>query len=478
VAELPPGYREVPEEERKKAQGFFTYGRSVAATGHYDYAIERYLAGLSLDPDAVSAHQELREISLKRKASGGKGLGMIEAMKLKKKSKDDKENMLNAEKLLAYDPGNSDHMLTIAQTAARLGYYDTVMWAGPMVAQAEADGGKPDVNKFLLLRDVYKKIQQFRLAVEMVSIAVRFKPEDMDLIVELRNLAAQQTMQDAGYDKRGSFRDQVRDMDAQIRLLDADKEVTDIDVLGRMIVDAEKALAAEPNEPGKLNKLIDLLVKTELPKNEDRAAKLLQEWFDRTKQFSFRQRIGQIRIKQRQREERVKHEQHKAAPADAEVRKEYEEIRRKLWEFELSEFAQWVTAYPTELSYRFEMGKRQLFLRQFDEAINNFQLARNDPKHRTDAQIMLGMSFYEAGFLDEADETLGILIRDYPNQESPKFKLANYWRGRVLEQKGQTAEAIKLYSKIFQRESGYKDVSARIRKLHEKPAAAPPPENE
>jgi tetratricopeptide (TPR) repeat protein len=475
VAELPPGYREVPEEERKKAQIFFAYGRSVAATGNYDYAIERFLAGLNHDPDSVPAHQELREISLKRKASGGKGLGMLEAMKLKKKSKDDKENMLNAEKLLAYDPGNSDHMLNLAQIAAKIGYYDTVMWIGPLVAQAEADSGKPDVNKFLALRDVYKKIQQYRLAVEMVSIAVRFKPMDMDLMVELRNLAAQQTMQDAGYDKRGSFRDQVRDMDAQIRLLDADKEVTDLDVLARMIVDAEKAAAAEPNEPGKLTKLVDLLVKTEIPKNEERAIALLQEWFDRTKQFSFRQRIGQIRIKQMQREER---EKLKTVGDDAEAKKVHDEFKRKLAEFELSEYAQWVAAYPTELSYRFEMGRRQLMLKQFDEAISSFQSARNDPKHRTDAQILLGMAFYEAGFLDEADETLGTLIRDYPNRESPKFKLANYWRGRVLEQKGQTAEAIKHYSLIFQIESGYKDVAARIKKLREKPAAPPPAENQ
>jgi tetratricopeptide (TPR) repeat protein len=473
VAELPPGYREVPEEERKKAQVFFNYGRSVAATGNYDYAIERYLSGLRHDPDAVPAHQELREISLKRKASGGKGLGMLEAMKLKKGNKDDKENLLNAEKLLSYDPGNSDHMLSVAQAAAKLGYYDTALWFGPLVAQAEADSGKPDVNKFLALRDVYKKIQQFKLAVEMVAIAVRFKPMDMDLQVELRNLAAQQTMKGAGYDKQGSFRDQVRDMESQIRLLDADKEVTDPDVLGRMIVDAEKMFAAEPNEPGKLNKLVELLIKTERPQNEDRAVKLLQEWFDRTRQFSFRQRIGQIRVKQMQREERDKL---KTVGDDAEAKKIHEEFRRKLAEFELSEFGQSAAAYPNELAHRFEMGKRQLYLRQFDDAISNFQMAARDPKHRADAQIMLGMAFYEAGFLDEADETLGTLIRDYPNRESPKFKLANYWRGRVLEQKGTVAEAIKCYSLIFQMESGYKDVGARIKRLREKPA--PPPSTE
>ena len=48
---------------------------------------------------------------MKRKASGGKDLGMMEKMKLKRPTKDDRQNMLNAEKLLSYEPGNPDHMV-------------------------------------------------------------------------------------------------------------------------------------------------------------------------------------------------------------------------------------------------------------------------------------------------------------------------------------------------------------------------------
>jgi len=184
VAELPPGYREVPEEERKKAQVFFTYGRSVAATGNYDYAIERYLAGLQHDPDAVPAHQELREISLKRKANKGKGLGMLEAMKLKKRSKDDKENLLNAEKLLAYEPGNSDYMLTMAQSAANLGYYDTVLWAAPLVAQAEADSGqRPNIlstEEREEIRKLRREVHELRRANEILKRASAFFAAELD----------------------------------------------------------------------------------------------------------------------------------------------------------------------------------------------------------------------------------------------------------------------------------------------------------
>src|SRR5260370_10740194 len=107
-------YHDIPEEDRLKAQVFFDRGKTVADTGNFEYAIEMYIQGLAVDPENVEAHQMLRDISLKRKASGGKDMGMFDRMKLPK-SKEEKLVMLNAEKLLAYDPGNTDRMLAVFQ---------------------------------------------------------------------------------------------------------------------------------------------------------------------------------------------------------------------------------------------------------------------------------------------------------------------------------------------------------------------------
>src|SRR5947209_8038580 len=130
MSELPQGYRDIPEEDRRKAQKFFERGKTVAGTGNYEYAIEMFLQGLAIDPEEVEAHQALRDISLKRKVSGGKALGMFEGRKFPTSTKDDKQNMLNAERLLAYDPGNMNHMVTLLQSAYRAGFYDSVLWVG------------------------------------------------------------------------------------------------------------------------------------------------------------------------------------------------------------------------------------------------------------------------------------------------------------------------------------------------------------
>ena len=130
VAELPKGYRDIPEEDQAKARTFFEKGDQLVKQGGYDYAIEMYLQGLNYDPENVEAHQTLREVSLKRKASGGKDLGMMQKMKVKTNSSDEKQNMLAAEKLLAFDPGNLEPLLRgtmIDNRAGVLAQRDTLL---------------------------------------------------------------------------------------------------------------------------------------------------------------------------------------------------------------------------------------------------------------------------------------------------------------------------------------------------------------
>ena len=125
-------------------QRVFDAADAVEAVGEYEYAIELYLRGLNLDPDNVGAHQALRTASLKRKARGGPPLGMWKSMKLKKPAKDDKQNLLNAERLLAYDPANTDHMLTLLQSAERAGFQATADWIARILKRANPPGGGPD----------------------------------------------------------------------------------------------------------------------------------------------------------------------------------------------------------------------------------------------------------------------------------------------------------------------------------------------
>lgn len=466
----PQGYRDIPEEDRRKAKQFFDRGGTIAATGNFEYAIEMYLQGLALDPESVEAHQSLRDISLKRKASGGKTLGMFEAMKLKGGRGDDKQKILNAEKLLAYDPGNTDHMLAVMEPAARFGYYDTVMWMGPILLKANIDG-KKDLSKFQALKDIYVRLHQWKRATEAAQYALSAKPEDMDMQREVKDLAARQTMDEGNYEKSESFRGSIRDMDGQQKRMREDSDVRTEDQMSGMIHDAEAEYAAEPNEPGKLMKLVDLLVKTDNPEQENRAIDLLEAAYQRTKQFRNRLRVGEIRMRQLSRMERSLLQRARANPSDKALLAEYAQFRKERAQEELNEFTLAADNYPTQLEYQFQMAKRMFDLEQFGEAIPVFQKARQDPKYRVDASVMLGRAFLEAGFSDEAVDTFKAAIDDYQLKGDEKSIEMTYWYGRSLEEKGEKAVAAKAYSQVAQWNFNYRDTQVRIKKMREKPVS-------
>lgn len=115
----------------EKAQRFFDRGRDVADAENFDYAIELFIHGLSLDPDDVSAHKELRLIALERTARGGNDIPAFDKLKLREtitRSTDPTKSMLIAEKMLAFDPSNPEWIKCCGEYARRAELVRTAEW--------------------------------------------------------------------------------------------------------------------------------------------------------------------------------------------------------------------------------------------------------------------------------------------------------------------------------------------------------------
>lgn len=461
-------YHDIPEEDRRKAQVFFDRGKTVAGTGNFEYAIEMFIQGLAIDPESVEAHQALRDISLKRKASGGKDMGLRDQWKLPKAKDDDKQAMLNAEKLLAYDPGNTDRMLALMQAAYRGRYYDSVLWIAPILQRANADQKKPDFKKFTAIRDTYHALERYDLAAEAAQYALTMRPDDMDLNQDMKNLAAKHTMNIGKYGVAKSFRESVRDSELQDKLLESEKDVHTVDALERTIIDAKAAYEAEPEDAAKFIKYVDALRRPEQDVHDDTAIMLLEQWYERTKQFKWRQRIGEIRMAQLGRRERALREEEERSrnnPDHAEVVAELKEFRIKRVKAEMEEYQLVLHHYPNESNARYQVAFRLFQLGQFQDAIPVFQQVRSDPKFRTAASILLGQAFLLAGYADEAVDTLKAVIDEYPNRGDEKSIEMYYWYGRSLEEKKDIPAALKAFSQVAQWNFNYRDVQSRVKRL-------------
>ena len=110
------------------AESYFQRARAMSAEGHFEYAIDLFLDGLKEDPGNIEAHQALRDAALRRKAAGGKDLVMLQKVKLRKPGADPVEDLLNTEKLLAYDPQNLDWMAAAIRHADAAGLMATKQW--------------------------------------------------------------------------------------------------------------------------------------------------------------------------------------------------------------------------------------------------------------------------------------------------------------------------------------------------------------
>jgi hypothetical protein len=118
------------------AESFFTRARAMAAEGHFEYAIDLLLDGLVLDLDNVAAHQMLRDAGLRRKAAGGTDLRMMDKVKLRKPTGDPALDLLNVEKLLAYDPANLEWLMVAVRHANTAKLPATAQWLHGVYSEA------------------------------------------------------------------------------------------------------------------------------------------------------------------------------------------------------------------------------------------------------------------------------------------------------------------------------------------------------
>ena len=118
------------------AQAFFARARAMADERLFEYAIDLYLDGLKLDPDNVVQHHALREVAMARKAAGGRDLVLLQKVKLRKPTGDPVGDLLNTEKLLAYDPGNREWLAAAVRHASDAKLRNTWEWLHEMYSAA------------------------------------------------------------------------------------------------------------------------------------------------------------------------------------------------------------------------------------------------------------------------------------------------------------------------------------------------------
>jgi len=444
----------LPEEPGKAGKGraFFERAEQVAETGNWDFAIELYVEGLKRDPGNVKqGHQRLRDISLNRKAQGGKGPGMGDKFK-HRPGKDPTTNLVNAAFLLAKEPGSQQFMNQMRQCAVQLELTAVIKWICDVLLESQRLAKKPNVRLLMRITENYSDIDEFIQAIQSCELARRAAPENAEIQQTLSDLSARYTMHKGKYGEEGDFSEKVADLDGQKKLMQQDHIVQSEEFLLKEIDKARQEYLGSPNVPGKVNALVDALLKIPDEAYEGEAVDVLTKAHRDSGAYQYKLRIGDIKIRQMTR-------RYRKLVQDGDKEGAKKQIRAQLM-FELDEFKERSINYPTDLKLKFELGRRQHLAGMHDEAIASLQQAQRDPRNHLRAMSYLGQAFEAKEWLREASETYGRALETEMTED--RAKELRYNLGSVLEKMGKLAPAREQFSAVAQADYNYKDVRERL----------------
>lgn len=442
-----------------KGKAFFDRADQVAETGNWDFAIEMYLQGIQREPENIDrGHKPLREVSLMRTAKGGKSAGMMEKMK-HGPSKDPLTSLINAEYLMAKEPGSEAHMEQTLKAAQALECKPLAIWVANILMESQRQATKKNKRLLQELTAAYTNIEEYGLAIQACEFARQADPDNQQVQKTLSELMTKNTIKAGGYDQEGSFTKGVKDMKGQQKLIEKDKISQSEGYRQEHMEGTLQEYLANPTIPGKVNAYVDALLNMGDEGYENTAVDVLNKAFHDTNSYQYKMKIGDIRIKQMTRRYRkLRDSGDKAATAQA--------LREQL-EFELQEFGERALNYPTDMGIKFKLGQRQLAAGKLDEAISSLQQARRDARHSVTASSLLGQAFEKKGWHREAAETLENILQGDLNEDN--IKDVRYNLGLVYEKiPGELAKAQEHYSHVAQVDYNYKDVRQRLEEVRRK----------
>jgi tetratricopeptide (TPR) repeat protein len=390
---------------------------------------------------------------------------MMERVK-RLRGRDPLEQMLNAEYLFAKDPDHLPYAEAMLKAAVEGGCKRTAHWIANLIFQTNNAVEKPSLQTYLLLKDSYRALGQFDKAVAACQRAARMRPESKELADEFKNLSAELTMSRGKYDVGGGdFRKSIKDRDTQSKLYAQDRVVKTEDYRVTAVEDARRAYARDPDIPRNVYKLAEALADLETEEAETEGIRLLEDAYESRQDFSFKERAGQLRIRQMKRRLRAAKKGLKADSTDADAAYRLEQFQAALNETEMEHYRLRVENYPTDLVAKYEYALRLMHNEQYNEAIPLFQEAQRDPRRKISAMDKIGCCFHMKGWYSDAIDVLRRAVEEYEIKDDATAKELRYNLARAHEEQGEKEQALELYRRIAQMDFGFKDVSERVDRL-------------
>jgi len=457
-----------------KARRFFEHARTMHEASNYEYAVTLWLQGLRQDPTSMEGLEHFYE-SAQAFARSSKKPGPSKDQAKAFGRKGPVERYLTGLLEWGTRQGDVGAGVKAVEAGAKADLDEPTYWVGERVLRAASAGDRPKKEHFVKLKDLFKEMQAFDLAVRAGQEALTLDPTDGPLDAEVRNLSAQAAMSKGGYEttgEEGGFRRNIRDLESQRRFEEESAIAKSEDAATRVVNAAKADYESRPTDPASIMKFAKALQERGQGDDEKIAISVLLKGYEQTKEFRFREQAGVLNLRRARRKIRSLKEKAEQNPEDEAARQQLEEGQRKLLEAEIKELRLQVEAYPTDRMRKFELGKRLFLVGQFEDAIALFQESQNDAKARVPSLNYLGQAFLRLGWTTEAIETLRHAIEAHPSEKDEtgmelrySLMLALAQKAREDQDAARAEEAVRIASSLAMLNISYRDIRKRREEL-------------
>ncbi len=449
LPETQPGRREtLTPAKRKRLQKIFEHASKQFAQENYDYATDLFADCVLGDPSNLIYVQNYIG-NLQKKYNNNKTGSKLAQFKERGARGAAKRALARSEwdevikhglKVLAVNPWDVPALTAMATASENSGDDEVELY----YLKCALEVNSKDLNVNRQCARALAAREQFDQAIACWHRVEQVRPGDEEAQREIARLAVEKTIVRGGYD------------DDEAKKLAGDQKAQPQQPL-RELSNEERLQQRIAEEPTELSNYFEL-AQLYFNKENYRAA---EEVFARAYEVSG----GDADVRERWQDAELRRLRQQIAKA------KNEETRKKLiqqfHEKDLLVHQERCERYPHNLAFRFDLGLRYQQIEQYNEAIREFQVARNDPGRKGRCMLHLGRCFEAINRHRLAMTHYESAINEIPDREEEHKKDALYRAAKLSLALDDLETAEKHLTNLAELDFAYKDVSALLDKIAE-----------
>jgi len=459
---------------RQRVQTVFDHARRCIEKDEHDYAHDLLAQCVVEDPGNLIYLQHLLG-NLAQKYGNNKKGARLAGLKIKSNRNalakaagrgEWREAFQAACDALRYNPWDTTTLIAVADACHEIGSHDAEVFLMRWALDVEMHD--PLVNRRAAA--AFARMGQFDPAIACWRRVEQARPGDQEAVKAIAQLSVEQTIQKAGYNQellRGGT--DVPDLESAVRAsMNRGRKQATADAAGPAVdVAREQALlAAMQADPADANNYTELARIFTLQQRFREAEQVLTQALAVTGggDLAVREQLEDAQLQRVQQQVLVANRR-----AEQEQTEEAAELARRMAgqcnQVELEIYAARAAREPGNLLLQYELGLRFKRAGKYREAIQAFQAARDDVRHRAEVQLQLGESFQHIRQFKLALASYEAAVEAADTMQPDVQKLALYRAGVLAAEFKDVDRAEKYLTQLAAIDFGYRDVADRLDKL-------------